>query len=160
MNVDLSRQPEIMNGPTSNFVYLEDKGDFMTIAHPLWQKLHDVASGKLERDKMARMMGLSLMDSSSKAPGGTYQAGFEYRAEPSKALPPGMLVRRLDGGRYARFLLKGPYAHLAVAYPLAMQRVAEAGLKMRHAFFMEAYLNTPEEVPEAELLTEILIPIQ
>jgi len=160
MNVDLSRQPEIVNGPTSTFVYLEAKGDFMKIAHPLWQQLHDVAHGKLEKDKMARMMGLSLMEAGAGVPGGTYQAGFEYRGEPTKALPLGMKVRHLDGGRYARFLMRGPYAHLAVAYPLAMQRVAEAGLKMRHAFFMEAYLNTPEDTEESELLTEIFIPIQ
>ncbi|MES2963081.1 MAG: GyrI-like domain-containing protein [Bdellovibrionota bacterium] len=160
MPIDLSPKPELVTGPTSTFVYIEKIGEFMKVARPAWEELHKVALGNLEKDKMAQMMGLSLLNPDSKIPGGTYQAGFSYKSDPSKALPGAMKVRKLEGGRYAKFLLKGPYMHLAQAYPMAMQRVVDAGLKIRPAFFMEAYLNTPEDTAEAELLTEIYIPVQ
>lgn len=160
MQPNLTSKPEVVQGPTLPFMYVEKVGEFEKVARLAWDELHGTIMPVLEHEKFSAMMGLSKMDPKTSAPGGTYQAGVVYKSEPSK-VPSGIKLRKLDGGRYAKFMLKGPYEQLGPSYPIAMQRVTEAGLKIRgDAFFMESYVNNPMTTAKEDLLTEIYIPVQ
>ena len=58
----------------------------------------------------------------------------------------------------------GPYARIAEAHTLIGQRLAEEGLAVAGgddigARVFNIYLNSPEEVSEAELVTEVCVPL-
>jgi len=57
----------------------------------------------------------------------------------------------------------GPYARIAEAHTLIGQRLAEEGLTVAGddigARVFNIYLNSPEEVSEAELVTEVCVPL-
>ena len=57
-------------------------------------------------------------------------------------------------GRMLRFVHKGPYATLRVSYGEMMRYMEDRGLKLGVPSW-EVYLNDPDRVPEAELLTEV-----
>lgn len=58
----------------------------------------------------------------------------------------------------------GPYARIAEAHTLIGQRLAEEGLAVAGgddigARVFNVYLNSPEEVRESELVTEVCVPL-
>lgn len=53
---------------------------------------------------------------------------------------------------------KGPYAEIGSVYAEMMQHIIENGYEMIGAP-REAYINTPREVPDNELLTEVVFPV-
>ena len=61
-------------------------------------------------------------------------------------------------GKFSRFVLTGPYSNLGPASARVMQIISEAKLPLRDDFFIENYRNDPRTTPEAELITEILVP--
>jgi effector-binding domain-containing protein len=70
------------------------------------------------------------------------------RVKPSK-LPAGKVVSELH---------TGPYAKLSETYEKVMASIQRDGLKVA-PWMYESYLNSPEEVPESELKTEICFPL-
>jgi DNA gyrase inhibitor GyrI len=87
----------------------------------------------------------------------TYRAGFILAAAP-KALPPELTYEEFPGGTYSRFVLTGSYANLPRASGRVWEIVSRTGLQTRPDFAIENYANDPSSTPEAELITEILIP--
>jgi len=53
---------------------------------------------------------------------------------------------------------KGPYNEVGLIYELLMNKVIEEGYQMIGAP-VEIYFNSPVEVPESELLTEVQFPV-
>ena len=58
----------------------------------------------------------------------------------------------------------GPYARIAEAHTLIGQHLAEEGLTVAYGNDVSAqvftiYLNSPEEVSEAKLITEVCVPL-
>jgi len=75
-------------------------------------------------------------------------------------LPEGLDEHRLPAGRYACFLHVGPYEQLGDAWSRFMgQWLPHSGERMAEGTSFEIYLNTPAEVPQAELRTELYIPL-
>jgi len=75
-------------------------------------------------------------------------------------LPAGLEERRLAAGRYACTVHSGPYEQLGDAWSRFMgQWLPHSGERMADGTSFEIYLNTPEEVPSAELRTELYIPL-
>lgn len=75
-------------------------------------------------------------------------------------VPPlhGVVVR---GGLYARLRYKGPYADMRDAYRwLLGVWLPGSGQEADDAPVFEAYLNDPRDVPPAELLTDIHLPLR
>jgi DNA gyrase inhibitor GyrI len=69
-------------------------------------------------------------------------------------------IETIDGGRYAVAQHIGPYASLHKTWSaLASEWMPTSGQTPRNAPSFEIYLNSPGGTPEAELLTEIYIPI-
>lgn len=69
-------------------------------------------------------------------------------------------VRTIPGGLYAVVRHKGPYANLGRTYgEFYGGWLGASGYTCRDLPPYELYVNSPEETPEAELLTDIHIPI-
>ena len=67
----------------------------------------------------------------------------------------------IEGGIYAVLSHKGPYSDMRAAYDwLFGVWLPESGYELRDAPTLEAYLNDPSQTAPAELLSEILLPIE
>jgi AraC family transcriptional regulator len=75
------------------------------------------------------------------------------------ALPPGLEERRVRGGRYARVLHVGPYEQLPDAWARLKSAALPDGQRHADAASYEIYLNTPGDVPEEDLRTELYEPV-
>lgn len=86
-----------------------------------------------------------------------YRAGVCVSALPVK-LPAGAAYEGFAGGKYARFVLTGPYSNLGDASGRAFRIVAEKQIPLRDDYNIENYVIDPRETPEDQLITEILFP--
>src|SRR5258708_572733 len=86
-----------------------------------------------------------------------YRAGVSVEAEPQN-LPAGLQYTKFKGGKYSRFVLTGPYSNLPEASGRVFQMVSDQKIQTRDDFNIENYVNDPRTTPEAELVTQILIP--
>jgi DNA gyrase inhibitor GyrI len=71
----------------------------------------------------------------------------------------GIGVQKIKNGKYARFLLTGPYTQIWPAFDQMFKTLAENRVDLRPEYCIENYLNNPQQTPEDRLLTELLIPI-
>ncbi len=139
-------------------MYNEARGPFETECPRAWKDFWKSA-GSLDRSQIQAVLALSRMDESREGDDRFhYQAGVQMQSYPDP-LPEPLKQRQAAGGKFARFVLQGPYEDLAGAYPRAFQLVAESGLEIRDEFCLEIYLNDPTETAASDLLTEILIPV-
>src|SRR4249919_115062 len=76
------------------------------------------------------------------------------------SLPAGLVEERVDGGLFACFMHLGPYEQLGGSWTrIRTTLIPKSGHSRRPGTSYEIYWNTPEQVPPAELKTEICIPI-
>lgn len=80
----------------------------------------------------------------------------------SKVQPEGPIgVQTIAGGLYAMATHYGSYHRLSETYAkLCGQWAPQNGYEIRSMPSLEVYLNSPEETPEDELLTDVYIPIE
>ena len=88
-----------------------------------------------------------------------YRAGAQVDKVPQK-LPAGFKHIKFEGGKYARFVLKGSYSQIPEACGKVFAIVKQMNMKVRDGFYIENYVNDPKTTPEADLITEILIPTE
>ncbi len=70
-------------------------------------------------------------------------------------------VQELAGGEYAVATHCGSYAGLPDAYRWIMRDwLPASGRKVRHVPLFEIYMNDPNSTPEADLITEIHVPLE
>lgn len=78
----------------------------------------------------------------------------------SKPLPEGREVKAGEIlAKAACAMYKGPYSGMEGAYNEIFKWIAERGLQPKGVYY-EHYYNSPQDVPENELLTEIVIPLK
>ncbi|TCL65259.1 effector-binding domain-containing protein [Hydrogenispora ethanolica] len=65
----------------------------------------------------------------------------------------------LPAGKQLSYLYKGPYQGMEPVYNAMFQWLEEQGLVSSGVYY-EFYYNSPEEVPESELLTKIVFPLK
>ena len=156
---DLTFHPEKITFSAPAFLYLEKTGPFMTQAPLAWSEFHTLAASLFGGKSVIGGAGASRLQTVA---GGNllpvYQAGLLLR-EPPSTVPDGLIVRTLPDAVFARFLLKGSYSQLPAAYPEAFRTIAERGWQLRDDFCFERYLNDVMKTPEADLETEILLPV-
>jgi len=76
-------------------------------------------------------------------------------------VPAGLNEHRLPGGRYACTVHVGPYEQLGDTWSRFMgQWLPHSGERMAPGASFENYLNSPMEVAQAELQTELYIPLR
>jgi AraC family transcriptional regulator len=157
-NVNLASEFEAVSRPATHYTFLEVRGPFPEVAPPLWNDLMPILQ-RIDPQSIREYLGLSGMDSSKAGEDAMiYQAGVSLTEKPAQ-LPATMRYRHVPGGKYARFLLTGPFTQIWPAFDQAFKLLAAAKTSLRPEFCVENYLNDPRTTPEAELKTELLIPI-
>ncbi|HTW62786.1 MAG TPA: GyrI-like domain-containing protein [Terracidiphilus sp.] len=148
----LKETPDTVQWPETHYVFLEKIGSIPQNAPQAWQEFHKFMPELQARNQVTGAMSLYRMGPE------IYRAGYRLAAPPAE-LPAGLRYEKFAGGKYTRFVLKGPYTQLGPATGRVMQLAAEQRIPLRDDFNIENYVNDPSKTPEAELITEILIPI-
>jgi DNA gyrase inhibitor GyrI len=152
--MNLTKEPKKAAWPATHYVFIEKTGPFQETAGQAWNALHKLVPEILEKNKITKYMALYKFK-----PKNTYRAGVAVAAKPAK-LPKGMEYEKFKGGKYAQFVLTGPYSDLPEACGYVFNKyVPEKKIKMRQAWCIENYTNDPRITPEPELVTQILIPV-
>lgn len=158
-NVNLTPGFEAVTRPKTHYVFLESRGPFGEVAPPLWGQLLPIIR-KIGVNDIREYLGLSGIDKSRSGEDTMiYQAGVALPQKPEK-FPAGTTYRAIGAGRYARFLLTGPYAQIWPAFDQIFKTLAEEHVALRPEFCIENYLNDPQSTPEDKLETELLVPIE
>jgi predicted transcriptional regulator YdeE len=150
--MNLTENPEIVHWPETHYAFVEKHGLFPEIAPQAWQKAHSLAPLLKEDNRITGTMSLYRMGPN------VYRAGFALAA-PAVDLPSGLSYEKLEGGKYSRFVLTGPYSNLPEASGRAWKIVSENKVPLRDDFNIENYVNDPNTTPEDQLITEILFPM-
>lgn len=158
ITMNLTKNFEIVTRPTTHYVFLEKHGPFAEVAPPAWDEMFPLMSSQIPQQEIKEFLGLSGIDRSRMAEDTMiYQAGVAI-VHPPKPGMKGLQYRKIESGKYARFLLIGPYAHIAPAFDQVFKKLAEKNVALREEYCIENYLNDPKVTPENELKTEILVP--
>jgi hypothetical protein len=147
----LTEEPEVITWPETHYVFVEKVGPFQTNAPQAWQNLHTFVAGIAQHNQITGYMSLYKMGPM------IYRAGVSVAAHPA-VLPQGLSYTGFGGGKFSRFVLTGPYSELGAATGRVMQIISTTKLPLRDDYFIENYPNDPKTTPEAELITEILVP--
>jgi DNA gyrase inhibitor GyrI len=151
--MDLTKAPDFVTWPKTIYCYVEKVAPFPTNAAQAWKELHETLPTLSEQGKLTHHFF-----SRYKIEGAIYRAGVALTDVLSK-LPGQLRCETFTGGKYARFVLKGPYAQLGEATARVIEIVKKSKLKVRDDFFVENYVNDPKTTREEVLITEILIPV-
>jgi DNA gyrase inhibitor GyrI len=142
----------------THYVYLEKRGPFAEVAPPLWNELGPLIQ-RIEQQEIREYLGVSGVDKSRPGEDAMiYQAGVALAHNPDNP-PSGLAHKSIKAGKYARFLLTGPYSQIWMAFDRIFKTLAEKQVELRPEFCIENYLNDPRVTPEDRLLTELLVPI-
>jgi AraC family transcriptional regulator len=158
IKMNLTSNPEIVTRPTTHYVFLQRQGPFSEVAPPTWDAMFPMLASQVDQKDIVEFLGLSGIDRSKLGEDAMiYQAGVAVSHPPAAVLK-GLQYRKIEGGKYARFLLIGPYSHIGAAFDQVFKTLAEKKITLREEFCIENYLNDPKVTPEDQLQTEILIP--
>jgi DNA gyrase inhibitor GyrI len=149
--MNLTEETEVINWPKMHYVFVEKVGPFQTNAPQAWQTLHTFVAGIAQHNQITGYVSLYKMGPM------IYRAGVSVAAHPA-VLPEGLNYTEFHGGKFSRFVLTGPYTELGAATSRVMQIISTTKLPLRDDYFIENYRNDPRTTPEAELITEILVP--
>jgi len=156
--MNLSAEFEPVSRPLTDYIFIEKHGPFAEVAPPLWNDLIPLL-GKLDQQQIREYLGLSGIDKSKSGEDTMiYRAGVALAQEPNK-LPDGLHYRTIKAGKYASFLLTGPYSHIWMAFDRIFKTLSEKRVTLRPEFCIENYLNDPQVTPEDQLQTQLLVPI-
>ena len=85
-----------------------------------------------------------------------YEMGVPFEGEASEAGK--VKIKTIPAQQVLSAMHKGPYHEVGLVYEILMNKVIEEGYQMTSAP-VEIYFNSPMEVSESELLTEVQFPI-
>ena len=86
-------------------------------------------------------------------------ACLEMRTDASP--PPGITLDTIEAGRYAIYTHRGPYDGIAEAYQRMFSRwLPQSGEDIDNRPHMEVYRNALPDVPPADLLTDLCLPLK
>ncbi|MGD0893436.1 MAG: GyrI-like domain-containing protein [Terracidiphilus sp.] len=151
--MNLTLEPEIVQWPTTHYVFIEKAGPFMQTARQAWQELHQLEFLISAHNQITGAMALYKMKPD------TYRAGYILAATPA-SLPCELRYEQFAGGKYSKFVLTGSYSNLPQASGRVWEQVSKSNWMVRSDFAIENYANDPKSTPEDELITEILIPTE
>lgn len=149
--LQLTEMPEPAEWPETHYVFIEKIGPFQTNAPQAWQEAHALEPALAQSNAITGAMSLYKMQQQ------VYRAGY-ILAAPPKNLPEGWRYELFPGGKYVRFMLKGPYSNLPEASCHVFQIVQERKIPLRDDYSIENYANDPRVTPQDELITEIYFP--
>lgn len=144
--------PDLTQFPETHYVFIEKIGPFQETAMAAWQQLHQnfaTISGKHQVSGFFAQYKVR--------PQMIYRAGVAVDKKPEH-LPEGFKYEKFAGGLYKRFTLIGGYQNLPDACGTVFAHVEREKTPMRDDWYVENYINSPNERKEENLVTEILIP--
>lgn len=153
--------PQIIESRRIHLVYLRIVGKYgnSSIYDAAWQKLLNFVSQNDLLTADTAFLGLSLDDPSiaEDAKCRFYACATTFEKKKPKGAF-GSLT--LQAGSFAVFTLAGSYEHLNELYQLIyLKWLPESRYKLRPGLPFEKYLNSPDEVSQEDLLTEVWIPV-
>ncbi len=151
--MNLTETPDSVTWPDTIYCFVEKIGPFQETARTAWEGLMQVVPMLSEQGKLTHRFFARYQVEKS-----LYQAGVALTASLAQ-VPPGARCETFKGGKYARFVLTGSYSNLGAASGRVFERMEELMLERRDDLCIESYINDPKTTPEAELVTEILIPV-
>lgn len=151
--MNLTENAEIVTWPETHYVFVEKTGSIPQNAPLAWQEFHKLLPQLKNHAETTGFLSLYKMDAQ------VYRAGVSVKAKPGQ-LPKGLQYANFPGGKYARFVLTGPYPQLGPATSRVFDIVRERKLPLRDAYHIEHYVNDPNSTPEEKLVTEILFPLK
>lgn len=158
VNMNLTLEFEPVFRPLTHYVFLEKRGPFAEVAPPLWNDLMAHIQG-IDQQEVREYLGVTGVDKTRPGEDAMiYQAGVALSYKPAD-LPWGLQQKSIRSGKYARFLLTGPYSQIWMAFDRIFKTLAEKKVALRPEFCIENYLNDPRVTPEDQLRTELLVPI-
>jgi len=131
-------------------MFLSGELDPSKIMH-LKPGIHQFVPGLSEHNKITGYMSLYKVEPK------IYRAGVSLAVDP-RNLPEKLGYEKVKSCKYSRFVLTGPYSNLPEASGRVFEIVSERKIKLRDDYCIEIYINDPRTTPEAQLVTEILIP--
>lgn len=158
ITMNLTTEFEPVTRPLTHYLFLERSGPFAEVAPPLWNELLPLLP-QIDQKNIREYLGLSGIDKTKAGEEAMiYQAGISVAESPAK-MTGGLRERRIKSGKYARFVLTGPYSEIWMAFDRIFKTLAEKKVELRPEFCIENYVNDPRTTPEDQLKTELLIPI-
>jgi predicted transcriptional regulator YdeE len=151
-SMNLTEHPDEVIWPETHYVFVEKVGPFMNNAPQAWQQVRALVPALSAKNTITGAMSLYKMGPQ------VYRAGF-ILAGPAADLPAGLRYEKFHGGKYLRFVLRGPYTQLPQASGSAWKIVADKKIQLRDDYSIENYANDPDKTPEDQLITEIMFPI-
>jgi AraC family transcriptional regulator len=159
MELNMSLKPEMVVRPASHYVYLRRIGSFAEVARPAWDEMFRLLAGKIGHEQFRELLGLSGIDKTKQGEEAMmYEAGVCVADKPAK-VPEGLQHKKLNSGKYAQFLLTGPYSQIWIAFSQIFRALSEGKVTLREDLCIENYINDPKVTPQDELQTQILIPM-
>ena len=151
---------EIKTFPAMRLAAVRHSGPYNQIG-PVFHALGNIAGpAGLFAKPGAMMMGIYKDDPGTTAPDELRSAAGVVIAGEA-AIPAGLVEERLPAGRFACFTHHGSYEELGNSWlRIKNELMPASGYRRRPGTSCEIYLNNPEQVPPAELKTEICIPIE
>jgi effector-binding domain-containing protein len=148
----LTTTPDTVLRPAAHYIFVEKIGPFQINAPEAWKELHTHLPEIAQHETITGYFSLYCADRQ------IYRAGVSLAAKPS-SVPALLAYEEIQGGKYARFTLTGPYPQLAEATGRVFKIIEEIQLPLRADYNIENYVNDPRTTPEDELITEILFPL-
>jgi AraC family transcriptional regulator len=156
--MNLTQFYEIVTRSQAHYVFVEKYGPFAEVAPPTWNDLFSLIR-EIDPSQITGYIGLSTIDKTKTGEEAMiYEAGLTLASLPTD-LPKGLKAKKIGAGKYARFMLTGPYSHVWPAFNQIFRTLADEKKQLRPDFCIENYLNDPKVTPEDKLLTELLVPI-
>lgn len=140
--------------PEMHYIYHEKIGPFKETASEAWKHLFaNVGEITKQGNEITKYLCLFKLKDD------ILRAGVEVKSKPTKPLPEGFQYVHFHGGKYAKFVLTGAYSNLPNAWRKVVA-ISESTLKPNNnQFYVEYYANDPKTTPEAELISELYVPI-
>lgn len=148
----LALDPQPVQLPAIHYVFVEKHGNIPANAPQAWNELHAKLAAIEVHNTVTGYLSLYRMEE------GIYRAGVSVAAPPQE-LPAELHFEPFAGGKYRKFVLRGPHSQLGAATGQAVHTVRELRLPLRNDFNIENYVNDPRTTSADELVTEILFPI-
>ncbi len=160
MNLNLTTKPEIITRSDDHILYVARNGKFSEVAMPAWYDLIPNIDKNVDKSTIREYLGFSMINSKASDESQMYYYAAVSFDEKPKSIPKGLEYKKMPGGKFAKFILTGPWTGVWPAFDKMFQILAEKKIELREGACIENYLSNPEIVPEAELVTELLIPIK
>lgn len=160
MNFNMNLEPEIIDRDTTVVhSFAATGGEFKDVAPIAWQEFLKVLETISEDLSKSEFFGVGTTHQSDTKQVCNYKAALSIPTNLSASIK-GLKREEIPASKYAKFLLKGSYDNVWVAFDKAFQIITDGPYEISDAPCLENYLNDPSVTPEEDLLTEILIPIR